>query len=620
MLIQALAAYADSKDELREALQNVAWEEKPVPWLIEIGHDGRFLGVTPRMDEVTRGKKTVLAARALSIPRSPVNRNSGEHPLLAVDALEYVLGEGPWSTPDNIAKHKSHFAAFVELIGKSAADSQDEALQASTLFYSQPEEVAKAREALKDVKSGAIVALSTVQGAVVLRPSVRKYWSSHYGREYAGRVGENTGECMISGNVGPIAPTHEKIKGATSLGGQASGVSLMSFDKESFRSYGWDQNQNSPVSPDRAMAYVLAINDLLRIDSGHRRDISTGKDSKIGFLFWLKNPDDFDPFLMLDPTKEQRVDAQSFLDPPREQQVDALLRLVPGADPEPNRFYFAGVSGNGGRLRVRYWLDASLAEIKQNILQWHRQLRVATLYGDEIRPVWMWQIEQALDREGKPPAHRLIALWRRALEGVPLGSSVLAALLSRLRHTKPEEWSAAQLGLLRLCVNDSVAVRSGGEGEEMKEDLDNGQMHPAYLCGRLLAVYENLQYQASTAGQAKDEKKNVNVTVADRYYALASTCPQIAFPKIVELGQKHLRKLRRDKPGAAFSIKQLIEELQEALGNSGGYKFPAQFSLEDQGRFSLGFYHQSAATRTAAMAAKQNRVEQSNQDQKDEEN
>ena len=48
---------------------------------------------------------------------------------------------------------------------------------------------------------------------------------------------------MISGKLGPIAPTHEKIKGASSLGGQASGVALMSFDKEAFRSYGWEQNR-----------------------------------------------------------------------------------------------------------------------------------------------------------------------------------------------------------------------------------------------------------------------------------------------------------------------------------------------------------------------------------------
>ena len=114
--------------------------------------------------------------------------------------------------------------------------------------------------------------------------------------------------------TGAIAPTHEKIKGVSSLGGQASGVALMSFDKEAFRSYGWEQNQNSPVSPDRALAYVLALNDLLRSDKGKRKDIAG-----VGFLFWLREPAAFDLF--------------DVLDPPDTDTVKAMLRLIP-AKPE----------------------------------------------------------------------------------------------------------------------------------------------------------------------------------------------------------------------------------------------------------------------------------------------
>ena len=79
--------------------------------------------------------------------------------------------------------------------------------------------------------------------------------------------------CLISGRIGPIAPTHELDQGRREPGGQPSGVALMSFDKAAFRSYGWDKNANSPVSPERARAYVLALNDLLggfgksRVDS-----------------------------------------------------------------------------------------------------------------------------------------------------------------------------------------------------------------------------------------------------------------------------------------------------------------------------------------------------------------
>lgn len=120
----------------------------------------------------------------------------------------------------------------------------------------------------------------------------------------------------------------------------------------------------------------------------------------------------------------------------------------------------------------------------------------------------------------------------------------------------------------------------------MTEALDTGQNHPAYVCGRLLAEYENLQeavYRA--AGESK-----INVTVGDRYYSLASTNPTIAFPKIEDMAKSHFRKLRRDNPRAMRAIEGRVIELHEKLGAH----FPAILDLEGQGRFALGYYHQKA--------------------------
>lgn len=136
----------------------------------------------------------------------------------------------------------------------------------------------------------------------------------------------------------------------------------------------------------------------------------------------------------------------------------------------------------------------------------------------------------------------------------------------------------------------------------MHEALNVEERHPAYLCGRLLAVYESIQYTSS--GETK-----VNQTVADRYYSLASTCPALAFPKLADLGQKHLRKLRRDKRGAMI---RLEEQLQDILGNierEAGHRFPPNLDLDGQGRFVLGYHHQRAAHMAAAKAHKQKQVQ-----------
>ena len=113
----------------------------------------------------------------------------------------------------------------------------------------------------------------------------------------------------------------------------------------------------------------------------------------------------------------------------------------------------------------------------------------------------------------------------------------------------------------------------------MNETLDSGQTKSAYLCGRLLAIYDALQYQA---------QGDLNMTVADRYYSLASTNPTAAFPRVDDLGQKHLRKLRRDKPGLAVNISKAIGELMSLLGSEGG--FPRFLTIGQQAEFVLGYW------------------------------
>lgn len=592
MLVQALAAYADRY--LSEELNNAAWEIKPVPWQIGITMQGKFSGITPRWTEDTSGKKPRQVPMTMSIPRSPVPRNSGEHPLLGADDLAYVLGVGPWTSGKSTDREKAakHHAAFVELIRKAAAETGDEALASCVRFYENEEGTEKARAALDKAKAGEVAVLATGYGEpLVDRESVQQYWQKHYDAAFAERVEGEPGECLISGSIGPIAPTHEKIKGLSNLGGQPSGVALMSFDKEAFRSYGWEQNRNSPVSPNRALAYVLALNDLLRSKT-HRRDRGG-----IAYLYWTRDPEEFN--------------VEDLLDEPDPAQIGKLLdfntEMAFGKHPDPNRFYMAGVSGNGGRLRVRYWFDSTLIDVKKNLRNWFEQLRVEypKYDGDAAPPARFWQLLYALDREGKPEDALVLALTRRAIEGLPLGVSVLAKSLARLRHPgdslgakkdsakKSDSMDLAKLrvpmGLIRMCVND-LLLQKKGVGE-MSEGLDPNCALPAYVCGRLMAEFENLQRAANG---------EVNSSILDRYYALASTYPAAAFPKVEALAQKHLRKLRRDNRAAAVAIDGRLQDLHNLLAPSPKGAYPGKLSIEEQGLFALGYYHQKAHSRAEA--------------------
>lgn len=579
MFVQTLAEYADTY--LTNQLSDEAFEEKPVPYFIELDGAGTFLNRTENMKEVKRGKKTVRAPESLNVPKSPVARNAGIHPLLAADDIKYVLGGGPWSKPEQKRRDDELCTAFADLIRQALKKTGDEALNACAGFYARPDQIEAARAAFAEVKAGSLTALS-VGGPVIRRDSVRNYWKNHYRQTASAErlVGGKEAECLISGKIGPIARTHDKIKGLTALGGQPSGVSLMSFDKEAFRSYGWDQNENSPVSPGRANAYVMALNDLLRYDGGHRKDVAG-----VGFIFWTKEKTEFNPMEEIDQA-----------DP---SQVERLLRLDPLADPDPNKFYMAGVGGNGGRMLIRYWVAETLTDVKGNLKNWFLELRIANVFtGKPSEPPRLWQLLRAIDREGEPPAGRAVALIRRAIEGEaqPLGDRMLAAALARLRVARgAEQLSPVRAGLIRLCVNDQIRTRTL-KGGLMTESLDPGQRHPAYLCGRLLAVYEGLQYQA---------QGEVGQNIVDRYFTLVSTYPALAFPKIEYLGKKHLQKLRREKPGARVAIEKEIDRLCGEIEQACAYRFPQALDLDGQGRFALGYHHQRAHHMAQAREYKQ---------------
>lgn len=107
----------------------------------------------------------------------------------------------------------------------------------------------------------------------------------------------------------------------------------------------------------------------------------------------------------------------------------------------------------------------------------------------------------------------------------------------------------------------------------MALDLENhGQ---AYLCGRLFAVLEKLQQDAS--GNA------LNRTIKDAYFASASSKPALVFPKLIKLAQNHLNKVKY--PGYYNNL------IREIIGHLNG-EFPETLFLTDQGKFIIGYYQQ----------------------------
>ncbi|MDY6893488.1 MAG: type I-C CRISPR-associated protein Cas8c/Csd1, partial [Chloroflexota bacterium] len=116
-------------------------------------------------------------------------------------------------------------------------------------------------------------------------------------------------------------------------------------------------------------------------------------------------------------------------------------------------------------------------------------------------------------------------------------------------------------------------------------------------CGRLLAVLESIQEEAA-------KPRKINSTIVDRFYGTASSAPASVFGHLLRGVQAHLGKLRKEKYGSYIALEKRLEEVQSGLSN-----FPKTLTMEQQGLFALGYYHQRAADRAGAIAYRQSQQE-----------
>lgn len=107
----------------------------------------------------------------------------------------------------------------------------------------------------------------------------------------------------------------------------------------------------------------------------------------------------------------------------------------------------------------------------------------------------------------------------------------------------------------------------------------------SYYCGQLMAVYVAIQRKAMP---------DVGTSVAERYYAAASTSPAFVIGKLSQLSQHHLDKL--DSKLSAFYEKKL----SEIFSRIGDRTIPTMMTMEQQTEFALGYYQQRAAMYAAS--------------------
>ena len=108
--------------------------------------------------------------------------------------------------------------------------------------------------------------------------------------------------------------------------------------------------------------------------------------------------------------------------------------------------------------------------------------------------------------------------------------------------------------------------------------LNVNRKDAAYVLGRLFSVLESIQMDANPG---------IKATIRDRYFNSACAAPASVFPVLIKLKNSHMKKLEREKESTKIYYEKIITEIMEKLE-----QFPKKLSLEGQGDFVLGYYHQ----------------------------
>lgn len=585
MILEALTRQYQRLIERDEpGLSPYGYSPEKISYAIVLSTEGEPVGVQSLLD--TRGKKPL--PQSLSVPQ-PEKRTSGVKPNFLWDKTSYVLGVSAGSKRAS-DEHEAFKTSHLQVL----AGQQDPGLVALTRFLGRwtPERFASAPFTADMLDANVVFKLDGELQYLHQRPAAQALRARLLApAEVPGKAGVQP--CLVSGELAAAARLHPAIKGVN--GAQSSGASIVSFNLEAFNSYGKSQGENAPVSEQAAFAYTTVLNHLLRRDPHNRQRLSMG-DATV--VFWAEtqdaaqaksNEDLLAALLNPDGKSDDGQEAEKVRHVMEAMAKGrALAELDPQLD-EGTRLFVLGLAPNASRLSIRYWLCESLGELLGRLRQHALDLELMPTPWKSFPGAWRLALATA-PAHGDPPKAKaedvppLLAgeLMRAILTGTPYPQSLLSNVVMRMRADG--DISGVRVALCKAVLNRALRLSHSPRSDmEVPVSLDVHSTQPGYLLGRLFAVLEGAQ-RLALGGQ-------VNATIRDRYYGSASATPALVFPFLLRNTQNHMSRIRKDKPGAAVSIER---DIQEVIGKLPG-EFPRHLGMQDQGRFAVGYYHQTQA-------------------------
>ena len=563
MILQALNRYY----ERAEDLPREGWVRRGVDYVVVLDGQGQCINIEP-VGERKKGKTIPRETLVPAIGKQAMKHtNSGKDANLLWDNASFVFGTGN--------KGAIKIASFIDTLHDWLGGIDDPGVNAVERFcrglQSMPDKLPALLERFQikeefDIRDPVLAfrLVSDIEN-VHARRVVRSEYESKLVSAHS--QAQLLGNCLVTGEIGvPLAPNESVIKGV--WGAQPAGANIVSFNARAFESYGKRERngENAPVSLRASFAYTTSLNHLL----ASRQRIQVGDTST---LFWAEEPHELEsavPDLFGEPPKD---------DPNR--GINALKALYSAVQSgkftvgdASTRFHVLGLAPNAARIAIRFWETATAMELAKRIQSHFEDIRIAHAdYEPEHLSLFRLLTGVALlNKADNIPPNLGGEVLRAILEDLPYPTPLLNLAVQRCRAEQKPTYARA--AVIKASLNR--LIRRGNTTErEYLPMLDPANTNPAYRLGRLFAVLEKIQEEASPG---------LNATIRDRYYGAASSTPVSVFTTLLRLKNHHLGKLNRSR---AVQMEKLIGEIMDGLAD-----FPRQLALPEQGRFALGYYHQ----------------------------
>lgn len=593
------------------------YRSENINYILNLSKDGELLDVIPLTDKVPKGKKVQdVNYQVMRVPERVKRTGTDPKPNFLWDNSAFVLGI-PEQKSKNVEYGKRRFEAFrqhnIEILSK--ANSENARAVIAFLKKHNPktavQHIAISRYADEFLKGGNLT--FQVEGQFVFNdPEVGRVWEEHLIERDQKAVKM---QCLVTGKEAPIARTHPDVKGIR--GTRQNRASLVSFNLDSFESYGRKQAFNSPVSQRVASGYGVVL-DYLLSSQNPNPPIYLGD---AALIYWAESPDKRYPSAfaaIINPAYFDEAEDDEAKDKQQgrrkaekkmgevAQEIEKgkpldIRGITEGLDPT-TRFYMLGLAPNAlenaSRLTVRFFLTEPFGKIVERIMQHYDDLQIEKEHPNQQTYISPYRIlaecvspkvTQRDDEVKKSWSLLGGAFMRSILTGTPYPEGLYAAFINRIRHDTDETNDEGRrrnvkINYIRAAYIKAHLIRkyrrqgNNPYQEALQMSLNESYIHPAYVLGRLFAWLERAQRAA--LGQ------NINATIKDRYFTSACASPASVFPILLRLSHHHLEKAEYGK-----YFERQIEGLLAMLEAK---PFPARLTLDEQGIFILGYYHQRA--------------------------